>query len=169
MHMYVFFFLPVGYKDGARLPGLLFVKTKQHQQYFFGWVGVLIDVVATGGYWSDYCYTGWRDWNWVSLLPCSHRWSPPSSSSYTHTHTQTQRWFLQDLTITRGAFNQSGMQLRGASDGRGGGKGVITPSQSFSPVPPSVSLSGSLLQFLFFVVFFCFCVVHPLWFQPQTI
>ena len=56
--------------------------------------------------------------------------TPPLLS---HTHTQTQRWFLQDLTITRGAFNQSGMRLGGASDGMGGGRGVITPSQSFSP------------------------------------
>ena len=69
---------------------------------------------------------------------------PPPRPS--HTHTQTQRWFLQDLTITRGAFNQSGMRLGGASDGMGGGRGVITPS-------PSPSLSSSLLLF---------CVVHPL-------
>lgn len=31
----IFFPLSVGYKDRARLPVLLFVKTKQHQQYFF--------------------------------------------------------------------------------------------------------------------------------------
>lgn len=69
------------------------------------------------------------------------------------THTQTQRWFLQDLTITRGAFNQSGMRLGGASDGMGGGRGVITPSQSFSPF---LLLPLSPPHFCFF------CVVHPL-------
>ena len=71
---------------------------------------------------------------------------------------QTQRLFLQDLTITRGAFNQSGMQLGGPSDGRGGRKRVIPPSQSLSPVhflslSLPVSLSSSPLLFY---------MVHPL-------
>lgn len=66
------------------------------------------------------------------LFYAANRDDPPPFFP-SHTHTQTQRWFLQDLTITRGAFNQSGMRLGGASDGMGGGRGVITPSQSFSP------------------------------------
>lgn len=44
----MFVFLSAGCID--KLPGLLFVKTKQHQRHFFAGVGVLIDVVATGGY-----------------------------------------------------------------------------------------------------------------------
>lgn len=79
----------------------------------------------------------------IGFLFCpAHTLNPPLTP-------QTQRWFLQDLTITRGAFNQSGMQLGGASDGSGGRKGLITPSQSLSLVPflfvPLLSLPPSLL------------------------
>lgn len=108
---------------------------------------------------SDWCGSDcwllkWLLMHWLIWLKLgfssSHRWPPPAlllSDTNTHAHTQTQRWFLQDLTITRGAFNQSGMQLGGASDGSGGGKEVITPSQSLSLIldlflslPPSLRL-----------------------------
>lgn len=83
------------------------------------------------------------------LSHSAHRDDPPTPPP-----SQTQKRFLQDLTITRGAFNQSGMWLGGPSDGRGGRKRVITPSQSLSPVLFCL-LSRSLSPLLFYMV-------HPL-------
>ena len=108
MHMYVFFFLAVGYRDRAWLPVL---KTKQHQLYFFAWAGALIDVVVTASYWSNYCSTGWRDWNWVSLLPCSHKWSPPLPS---YTHINKERVPTRSDNYKRGLL----INLKCSSEGR---------------------------------------------------
>lgn len=109
----------------------------------------------------------------IGFLFCpAHTLNPPLTP-------QTQRWFLQDLTITRGAFNQSGMQLGGASDGSGGRKGLITPSQSLSLVPflfvPLLSLPPSLPRVPLSSLHFCFSTwsipcdfSHRVFKQPLT-
>jgi len=159
-HVCFFFFPSVGDRNRPWPLGPLFVKTKQHQQYFFAWVGALIDVVATASYWSDYCYSGWRDWNWVSLLPCSH--------THINTHTVKYRdgsykiWQLQEGLLINLEYSSEGRVMAGEEE-----KEWLLPLNlylSFSTTfffsrPPSVSLSSSLLLFY---------VVHPLWLQSQT-
>lgn len=77
-----------------------------------------------------------------SFLTCSQRWPP--------TPTKTQKQFLQDLTITRGAFNQSGMRLHGPSEGRGGRKRAISFSQSLTFLLLCFFPSSVLFLFLTF-------------------
>lgn len=153
--MYVCFFLSVGYKN-SKSTWAAVLKTKQHQ-YFFAWVGVLIDVVATGGYWSDYCYTGWRDWNWVSLLPCSHRWPPtphpPPPPPPLLTHTLKHRdgsykiWQLQEGLLINLECSSEGRVMAGEEE-----KEWLLPlnlylSFSMAPfLPPSVFPHFSFLR-----------------------
>lgn len=77
--------------------------------------------------------------------------TPPPLPTHVQKQSQTHRWLLQDLTITRGAFNQSEMPLGGASDGRGGGKELITSSQSLSlSIAPPCPYTRLLLLHLCF-------------------